>query len=296
MKISQLEYFCAVSQYHSITQAAQKLYVTQPAISNAIRELEKEFSVNLFTRSKNHLTLTNEGELFYQKASALLQLIRQTSSQLYDLGKQIFPVKVGIPPLLSTLFFPEILIAFHECYPNIPVELFEYGSIRAASLVQEEYLDLAFVNMHFYDVDNMNTYQILSEHIVFCVSAKHHLAQEKNITIEMLKDEPLIMYNTDSVQNATLSALFESVGIKPNIIMHASQLYTIKKFVSENLGGACLYSSILNDCPDFIQIPIIPLITQDIGLVWKKGKYINSSVEHFISFIKKHTGKFFPPQ
>lgn len=149
MTINQLEYFCTVSQYHSITQAAQKLYVTQPAISNAIRELEKEFSVNLFLRSKNHLTLTKEGELFYQKASELLQHIQQASSQLYDLGKQIFPVKIGIPPLLSTLFFPEILIAFQKKYPDIPVELFEYGSIRAASLVQEGRLDLAFVNMHF---------------------------------------------------------------------------------------------------------------------------------------------------
>ena len=245
MKISQLEYFCAVSQYHSITQAAQKLFVTQPAISNAIRELEKEFSVSLFIRSKNHLTLTNEGELFYQKATTLLAAIHQASSQFYDLGKQILPVKVGIPPLLSTLFFPETLIAFHERYPQIPVELFEYGSIRAASLVQEEQLDLAFVNMHFYDADNMNTYQILSEHIVFCVSPLHHLADAKNVSLEMLKDEPLIMYNTDSVQNATLRALFESKGIKPNVIMHASQLYTIKEFVRENLGGACFYSPIL---------------------------------------------------
>ena len=198
-------------------------------------------------------------------------------------------MKVGIPPLLSTLFFPETLIAFHEQYPQIPVELFEYGSIRAASLVQEEQLDLAFVNMHFYDVDNMNTYQILSEHIVFCVSSDHHLAQEESVSIEMLEDEPLIMYNTDSVQNATLRALFESKGIKPNIIMHASQLYTIKEFVRKNLGGACLYSSVLADCPDFIKIPITPLITQDIGLAWKKGKYINSSVDRFISFVKKYT-------
>lgn len=289
MTINQLEYFCAVSQYHSITQAAQKLYVTQPAISNAIRELEKEFSVNLFLRSKNHLTLTREGELFYQKASKLLQHIQQTSSQLYDLGKQIFPVKIGIPPLLSTLFFPEILIAFQEKCPDIPVELFEYGSIRAASLVQEDILDMAFVNMQFYDIDKMNSYRILAEHLVFCVSPNHHLAQAREISIEMLNDEPLIMYNTDSVQNATLSALFESKGIKPNIRLHASQLYTIQRFVAENLGGACLYSSILAGCPDFVKIPIVPFISQDIGLVWKKGKYINSSVEQFISFTKKYT-------
>lgn len=105
MKIVQLEYFCMVSQYHSITQAAQKLYVTQPAISNAIKELEKEFSVNLFVRSKNHLTLTTEGELFYQKARELLASIKQTTQQFYDLGKQIPPIRIGIPPLLSTIFF-----------------------------------------------------------------------------------------------------------------------------------------------------------------------------------------------
>ena len=110
MKIVQLEYFCMVSQYHSITQAAQKLYVTQPAISNAIKELEKEFSVNLFVRSKNHLTLTTEGELFYQKARELLASIKQTTQQFYDLGKQIPPIRIGIPPLLSTIFFPDLVL------------------------------------------------------------------------------------------------------------------------------------------------------------------------------------------
>lgn len=287
MKIVQLEYFCAVTECHGITQAAQKLYVTQPAISNAIRELEKEFSVNLFIRSKNHLTLTNEGEMFYQKASALLESIRQTSSQLYDLGKQVIPVKIGIPPLLSTVFFPDMLLAFYEKYPDIPVELFEYGSIRAAALVQEEELDLALVNMHFYDIDKMNSYRILADHIVFCVSPEHHLAQEKEVTIEMIKDESLIMYNTDSVQNTTLAEVFERHGIQPKVILHASQLYTIRRFVEQNLGGAFLYSSIMADCTELIKIPLVPQIRQDIGLVWKKGKYISSRVERFISFTKK---------
>lgn len=289
MKIIQLEYFCAVSRYHSITKAAQKLYVTQPAISSAIRELEKEFSINLFTRSKNHLTLTKEGELFYHKAEELLRNIEQISCQFYDLGRQISSVKVGIPPLLSSIFFPNLLIDFKEKYPDIPVELFEYGSIRAATLVQEDILDIAFVNMHFYDIDRMHSYQILTDHIVFCVSPEHHLAGNKKVSIEMLKNEPLIMYNTDSVQNKTLNVLFDNIGCKPNVILHASQLYTITSFISNNLGGAFLYSSLLENNPDLIKIPIIPLIEQDIGIVWKKGKYINSSVEKFIAYTRKYS-------
>ena len=260
MKIIQLEYFCAVSRYHSITQAAQKLFVTQPAISTAIKELEKEFSVNLFMRSKNHLTLTTEGEIFYQKAQELLQSIDQTTQQLYDLGKQTLS--------------------------DIPLELSEYGSIRASRLVQEEQLDVALVNMHFYDIDKMNSCTLRTERIVFCVSKHHHLAREKQITIEQLKDEPIIMYNTDSVQNTTLGVYFDRAGIKPNVIMHASQLFTIKNFIQNDLGGAFLYSSLLKNLPGLVGIPIVPVIEQEIGLVWKKGKYINGSVEKFIQFIK----------
>ena len=286
MKIVQLEYFCTVSQYHSITQAAQKLYVTQPAISNAIKELEKEFSVSLFVRSKNHLTLTTEGELFYQKARELLASIKQTTQQFYDLGKQIPPIRIGIPPLLSTIFFPEIVLEFNKLYPEIPVELFEYGSIRAASLVQDETLDLALVNMHFYNIDKMNSFRLQTEHLVFCVSKEHHLAKIKELSIEMLKDEPIIMYNTDSVQNTTLGVYFDRAGIKPNVIMHASQLFTIKNFIQNELGGAFLYSSLLKNLPGLVGIPVVPAIEQEIGIIWKKGKYINGSVEKFIQFVK----------
>lgn len=288
MKIIQLEYFCAVCRYHSITQAAQKLYVTQPAISNAIRELEKEFSISLFSRSKNHMVLTKEGEIFYQKANWLLDTINQTSSELYDLGRQITPIRIGIPPLLSTIFFPDMLIAFQKAYPSIPVELLEYGSIRAADLVSEDILDLALVNMNFYEIEKLNSCQILSEQIMFCVSPQHHLAKETEISMEQLKDEPLIMYNTDSVLNHTLYSRFEGLGIKPHVIMHASQLYTIENFIQKNLGGAFLYSSLLKNLPGVIGIPVTPMITQEIGLVWKKGKYVNDSVEKYIAFTKKY--------
>lgn len=286
MKIIQLEYFCAVSQYHSITQAAQKLYVTQPAISNAIRELEKEFSINLFNRTKNHMTLTKEGEAFYQKANQLLDTINQTSSELYDLGKQVIPVKIGIPPLISTVYFPDMLLAFQKKYPDIPVELFEYGSVRAARLVQDDILDAAIVNMDFHEIEQLNFHQILSDEIIFGVSKKNPLAKEKEITIDMLKNEPLIMYNTDSVQNQTLMALFENQNIKPQILLHASQLYTIQEFIRHNLGGAFLYSSLTKNMNEIVSIPIRPTITQEIGLVWKKGKYINSNTQKFISFTK----------
>ena len=105
-------------------------------------------------------------------------------------------------------------------------------------------MDVSLVNMDFYDIDKMNSYPIDSDSFVFCVSPEHPLAREKELTVEMIKNEPIMMYNTDSVQTNTLMGLFERHGIKPNIIMHASQLHTIRQFIAQRLGGAFLYESV----------------------------------------------------
>ena len=141
MKLVQLEYFCAVCRYHSITRAAEELYVTQPTISVAIRELEKELKTRLFHHEKNRISLTREGE--------------------------------------------------------------------ACSMVQAEDLDAALVNMDFYNIDQFNSQVLMEDSYVYCVGRSHRYAREKEITFEMLGDEKIILFNTDSVQNETVrSRLF----------------------------------------------------------------------------------------
>ena len=73
MTLTQLEYFCMVCRYHSITRAADALYVSQPTISTSIRDLEKEFHLKLFNHGKNRISLTKDGEAFYQKAEFILK-------------------------------------------------------------------------------------------------------------------------------------------------------------------------------------------------------------------------------
>ena len=77
------------------------------------------------------------------------------------------PLRIGIPPMLSTVFFPELLIAFHQEYPNIAVVLEEYGSVRACNLVQNDTLDLALVNMEQYNIDKFHNAVLANDQIVF---------------------------------------------------------------------------------------------------------------------------------
>ena len=119
MKLTQLEYFCVAARYHNITKAAKELFVTQPSISNAIKALEEEFGVNLFFRNNNKLTLTPEGELFYKSSEELLAHADSVESEFHEIRKKITPIRIGIPPMLGTIYLPELYLSLKENIINL---------------------------------------------------------------------------------------------------------------------------------------------------------------------------------
>lgn len=104
MTLNQLRYFCTASRCHSITKAAEELYVTQPTVSVAIRDLEIEFGISLFYRKGNRLILTEEGEELYNKATYILQYCTELQADYSSMARVKPPLRIGIPPMLSTVF------------------------------------------------------------------------------------------------------------------------------------------------------------------------------------------------
>lgn len=294
MTINQLEYFCSVCRYHSISRAAEELYVSQPAISLAIKNLEKEFNASFFSHGRNRITLTEEGEAFYQKAEEILSRVHELHNKFSDAESKKHPLRIGIPPLMSTVFFPRIYDMFYQEY-NIPVRFFEYGSVRASNMVESGDLDTALVNMDYYNVTRFNSQVIMQDRYVYCVSRSHRFADRKSLTFQDLTDEQLIFFNTDSVQNISISSRFRTLNVTPNILMHSSQLYTILNFVRGGTCGAFLYSSVPVNPRDFVEIPIVPELTNQFGIVWKKDAYMSDALSKFISFIKNYDMSMYLP-
>lgn len=204
MTLNQLKYFCTACRTRSITKASEELFVTQPTISIAIKDLEAEFNIILFARNGNHLELTSAGETFYEKAKDLLKHSTEIQNEFLELGNRVPVLKIGIPPMFSTIFFPEVLNAFEQNHPDIQTELDEFGSVRACDLVQDEKLDLAIVNMEQFNIDKFESCILAKEQLMYVVSKKHPMAKKKCMTIEDFRDENLLMFNVDSVQNELL--------------------------------------------------------------------------------------------
>ena len=290
MTLNQLRYFCTASRCHSITKAAEELYVTQPTVSVAIRDLEIEFGISLFYRKGNSLILTQEGEELYNKATYILQYCTELQADYSSMARVKPPLRIGIPPMLSTVFFPELLIAFHDQYPEIAVVLEEYGSVRACNLVQDDTLDLALVNMEQYNIDKFHNVVLANDQVVFCVNKDHRLADKEIVTTKEMSKELLIFFNADSVQNQLLKTRFEMDGYIPNIVMRSSQIYTTLQFIKTGKYSCFLYSSMLDKFTDseITGIPLNPPIHIKIGMIWKKGKYISGDMQTFLNFTRMY--------
>ena len=210
----------------------------------------------------------------------------RAESEFHELRKKVTPIRIGIPPMLGTIDLPESYLSLNESFPNVDLRLFEFGSIKARNLVLEEKLDIAIVNAEQPSIDKCNSRIIDTEDLLFCVAPDHPLAGQKTLLLTMLADEPLILFNTDSVQVMTLTRQFKAVGVNPHIILNTSQITTLINMVKSGHMGTFLYRSIVEAHPEIVGIPVMPSIEQRIGVIWKKGKYQNATTEKVIRYIE----------
>lgn len=104
----------------------------------------------------------------------------------------------------------------------------------------------------------------------------------------MLTDEPLVLFNTDSVQVMTLTRQFKAAGVNPHIVLNTSQITTLINMVKADKIGCFLYKSMVDMYPDLVGIPVFPAIEQRIGVIWRKGKYQNAVTEKVIRYLKNY--------
>jgi len=286
MKFQQMQYFREVCRCNNISKASKELFVSQPAISSSIKSLEQEFGVKLFHRNNNKLILTPEGDYFYEQVQSILESTEKLELKMKDLGKNHNHIKIGVPPMIGIFLFPGIFNEFKAKYPKIQIEILESGSLEIRQYVMEDMVDLAIGIIDDEMTSHFNVYPIYETELVFAVSKNHHLAGQKAISFEMLKDERLIMMKADSFQNPKIKQRFANLGIEPNVLLYSSQLYTIKEFVGYGNCGAFVFKEIAEMDVDLVPVPLRDPLKISIGMIWKTHGILYKEAEQFIDFIK----------
>jgi len=282
MKLNQITYFREVCRWNNISKAAQTLFVSQPAISSAIKELEEEFGVALFFRNNNKLVLTPEGEFFYQRVKNIISDVETIETQMKNMGDIDRRLRIGVPPMIGIVVFPLIFNRYTKECPEVQIEIAESGSLEIRHYVLEDRVDFA---LSIIDKDLSKQFEIrplYNTELVFCVSRTHHLANEKRLSFKMLKDEKLILMKADAFQHPQIMNRFSELEFIPNVLVYSNQLTTIEYLVRNGNAGAFLFKEIVDARPDLVGIPLDVPIKIHIGIIWKRNRFLNKDAVRFI--------------
>lgn len=181
MTLLQLRYFKAVCEFHSVTKAADELFISRTAISRSINALEQELGIVLFTHTTTGLELTDDGKIIYERINEVLGricAIEQVAQQLAE-GPKRQIVNVGLTPFTSQRIFPDFYQKFHENYPNITLAATEKNNLEARALLAEGSIDVIFTTDICYDTENCDILSLGRAEQVLYVSKQNPLAQRK---------------------------------------------------------------------------------------------------------------------
>ena len=287
MKISQLKYFLSVCNSGNFTQAAKENFVSQPAISQAIRELEEVYGVRLFERTNRGLTLTQEGKWLRERADFIVKYVASTEEQLAILSNNKQYLRVGVAPMVGAISFFNVFDSFTTKHQDIHVDLMEAGSVQIRRWLDENLIDLGFCIVDGLNSDGITVDELYREELVYCVHQSNVLASKSRVSFEEIAQQKIILLKEDSYQNQLVKEEFTKRNLKLNVMMYSGQLNSIFNMLSYGNCGAFLFRRLAERAQDISMIPVENGLTVNIGMI-RRNQATYPVVLSFVKYFKKN--------
>lgn len=276
-----------VREAGSFTRAAERLYVSQPAVTNAIRGLEEELGIQLFDRSQKLATLTAEGRIFASHVEKIMHGITTTVEEIHALKNLTNGVlTLGLTPLGGMRSIVRQIRAYHLAFPDIQITLREEDTGCLLQSLLEDKIDLAIFAS---PVSNpaLSSLELATEELVVCCSRRHPLHRRNTLALTDLADEQLILLPKNCLYRQNIIDAFEQAADLPRILFEAQSVQTIKSLVATDCGISILPESLVENDSELAMIPLEPPLSLTNFVFWKTGHHLSHAADAFLDLIKK---------
>lgn len=289
MNLKQAQYVKTIAECGSITSAAKKLFVSQPSLSQMLRQIENEIGLNIFDRSVSPFRITYAGEKYLQAAEAILAANAQLESQLREIKHEHSGrLRLGISVTRAMQVMPLVLPIFSGLFPNVALELTESGSATLEELLQKGQIDLAFAAIE--STSTSMAYELIEKETIGILAGKEsniarRLLSGTPVSIKDVKDERFVCLTQDHSSRIIQDKLFRRHGINPDVLLETNFLEVGRRVALE--AGACM---------------VLPNIYVDEYVRQKKGEFFPladyENHRHFYAcyrkdeFIPRYTREF----
>lgn len=294
MTLKQLEYFLAIAETESITQAAEKLHVSQPPLSLQLKALEDELGVPLFERTKRGLVITQSGRLLVRRTQEILEMLNQTVNEVRS--KTTSPkieIRVGTVNSVSSRLFPGWIYAFQCQYPHVDIQVSEESTTDILQALDEHRFDIGIVREPF-NKDRYNCRPIQDDALdgrgqdsfVALADPAFYAGFEQNaIPLAELRDFPLLLHRR---YISMFTQYCKTCGFIPNIICKNNDALSLLSWAKAGIGIAVLpfSASLLNMAPHLVRKDIIdPRIPSRVYAAWNRDVKLSEEALRFLDLI-----------
>ena len=281
--------FYTVAKCGSLTRAAEELYISQPAVSQAIKQLETQLGGQLFVRTHKGMELSETGgkQIFSQveQALKLFDDAEKKYSELKDTATGV--VRICASDTVSSHFLLPYIKKYHEKYPDVNLTLQNCTSQETIELLKNKKGDVGFVNLPVDEGDVNLVGAVMQLHDTFVAGKEFSFLQGKKIDLKMLQDYPLLMLDTSSATRQAIFSFARTQGMHLHPEIEVASLELMVELAKNGLGVACIAREFvrheLEEEKSLFEIEVDPeLPSRAIGLALPKDGNLTFAVREFI--------------
>ncbi len=288
-----LQVFHAVARQLSFTKAAEALFMTQPAVTFQIKQLEEHFNTRLFDRGHGHIALTPAGDLVLDYAERILGLSAELDTRVKELTGDVAGVLlIGASMTIAEFLLPRVLGEFRARHPKVLPRLIVANSEAVESRVAEHTLDLGFIEAPSHSPALVSDFCADDELLVLC-SPAHPLAKLSSVKPSQLLKHAFISREPGSGTREVTDGYFRAAGISPDAldtVMELGSPEAIKGLVSTGLGFAIMsHSTVAKEIRlgQLAAMPLAPRLMRKLSVVYPKERFRSRLANTFIEFAKE---------
>ena len=287
MDISALQAFLAVAETGSFSRAAERIYLTQPAISKRIAALEQGLGAKLFDRIGRRVQLTPAGQALAARGQALLKDFDDVRRVITNLAGTIGgELRLAMSHHVGLHRLPPALKNFHEAYPEVRLDLRFMDSEQACQAVTQGELELAIVTLPPDKLAPLRMEKIWDDPLDIVVGRNNPLARETSVTVRQLLDVPAILPGPGTYTREIILKAFGNLRHRLQIGMATNYLEVLKMLSAIGLGWSALPRTMVDDSLKVVQIGKVKIHRQ-LGLVTHSGRTLSNAAQAMIRIVRQ---------
>lgn len=289
IKLDPYRVFNQVALDKSISEASRKLFISQPAVSQVISQLESDLKVRLFTRTPKGVVLTKEGELLFEYVNAGINLIEKGEKRLND-SKNLYEgeLRIGVGDTIARYYLIDYLERFNKFYPQVKLRIINRTTMELANLLKSGEIDIAVLNLPIGD----NSFEIIPTskiQDVLVAGQKYSYLKDRVLDLEELERVPLVMLDNRSKSREYVEGFLNTQGLKVSPEIEIGSHDLLLELARIGLGLAFVvkeYSSQYMENGDVFQVETsFEIPARNVGICHLKDVSMTPAAEKFVKIL-----------